>query len=142
MRVQLDPSINLDAIAALNTGTATANLQKRVAVALQTFGAYISDRTGGTGQGMGLFSPGQDLTDTRVTNPTSALMWGYPGNPLRAAGVTAGNPVGVLNGVVPYDYFEFPAIPWRTGTTPNVRVLSAWDGADGSTPVTIAPIGP
>ncbi len=123
MRVQLDPSINLDAITALNSGTPTAKLQKRVARALQVYGAYLTDRKG-PGVGMSIGTGSADPTDPAAGNPTSSRIFGWPGNPLRTG--------GVLNGIVPYDYYEFPDIPWRTGTTGNMRVLDSWNPTPGS----------
>lgn len=125
-RVQLDPSKNLDSVAGLNAGTVTAKFQKRIGTAYQVYGGYLLDRAGAGNPAMyfGVFS--QDATDINRSNPTAALPWGHPGDALRAA--NGSNPAGIFYGIIPYDYFEFPDVPWRTGTVSNVRVLKSWNG--------------
>lgn len=130
-RVQLDPALNLDSATIypnLNDGSNTARFQKMIGKCLQTYGAYCNDRTGATNPGMTSGVAGVDSTDTRDTSPTSGRPYGWSGDVLRAAGTPAGNPAGIYNGIVPYDYYECPDLPWRSGSTPNIRVLNAWDG--------------
>lgn len=49
MRIQLDPSVDVDAIAGLSSG------EKMIAKALQKYGAFCSDNGGGSNQAMGFY---------------------------------------------------------------------------------------
>lgn len=100
-RVQLDPSIDVDAIPGITP------MEKLVARALQTYGAYDSDHGGAR---MAFLFEGQDLTDPNRQPPTR------PGDPTRPGGVYA-------NAGLQWDYFDFVHVPWN-----RLRVLSSWNG--------------
>ena len=100
-RVQLDPSINVDAIPGITP------IEKMVAKALQRYGAYNNDHGGAR---MAFVFEGQDLTDPSRNPPLT------PGNPTRRGGV-------YYNAGLHWDYFDFSHIPWD-----RLRVLRSWDG--------------
>jgi len=100
-RIQLDPSVNVDAIPGMTRG------ERIVARALQRYGAYAVDVGGAH---MGFYFEGDDPSDPRRQPPTQ------PGDATRPGGVyeRAG---------FEWDYFGLDRIPWD-----RLRVLNAWNG--------------
>lgn len=99
-RLQLDPSVNCNALAGASKG------EKMICQALQTYGGYVRDTGGVT---LSMYFEGEDLKDP-ARNPPD----GSPGNPGRADGIFGA--AGLNDGK------DLAAIPWD-----KLRVLNSWN---------------